>query len=377
MSGELVLVTGGSGFISAHCILQLLASGYRVRTTVRSLDRELSTRAMLEAGGASPHADVSFVFADPLSDSGWPQAVAGCHFVLHVATPFPLAAPKHEAELLIPAREGTLRVLRAARDVGVRRVVLTSSFAAIGYGQKPTNRPFSEENWTDPNGDVTAYAKSNTMAERAAWDFIAREGGKMELAVVNPAGVFGPVLGPDNSTYSTSVHILQRMLDGAIPGSPRLSFGVVDVRDVADLHLRAMTHLAAKGQRFLAVAGDFMTMQQAAQLLRARMGDAAARVPTRVLPDWLLRLIAKVDPLVQEIVPELGKVQSATSAKARRVLGWRPRSNEDSIVASAESLIRLGVLRPARSPRFRWPRHQDVMRDLGHNRLGESRLRSS
>jgi nucleoside-diphosphate-sugar epimerase len=376
MSGELVLVTGGSGFIGVHCILQLLASGYRVRTTVRSLDRELSARAMLEAGGASPHANVTFVSADLMSDAGWPQAVAGCDFVLHVAAPFPLAVPKHEAELLIPAREGTLRVLRAARDAGVKRVVLTSSFAAIGYGQKPTDRPFSEENWTDPDGGVTAYAKSNTMAERAAWDFIAREGGKMELSVVNPVGVFGPVLGRDSSTYSTSIHILQRMLDGAIPGSPRLSFGVVDVRDVADLHVRAMTHLAAKGQRFLAVAGDFMTMQEVARLLKARMGDAAARVPTRVLPDWLLRLIAKVDPLVQEIVPELGKVQQATSAKARRVLGWRPRSNEDSIVATAESLIRLGVLRPSKSLRFRWPRHQDVIGDLGHNRVGESRLRS-
>jgi nucleoside-diphosphate-sugar epimerase len=374
MSGELVLVTGGSGFIGAHCILQLLASGYRVRTTVRSLDRELSARAMLQAGGAGPHADVSFVSADLMTDAVWPQAVAGCDFVLHVAAPFPLAVPKHEAELLIPAREGTLRVLRAARDAGVKRVVLTSSFAAIGYGQKPTDRPFSEENWTDPNGSVTAYAKSNTMAERAAWDFIAREGGKMELAVVNPVGVFGPVLGPDNATYSTSIHILQRMLDGAIPGSPRLSFGVVDVRDVADLHLRAMTHLAAKGQRFLAVAGDFMTMQEVAQLLKARMGDAAARVPTRVLPDWLLRLIAKVDPLVQEIVPELGKVQQATSAKARRVLGWRPLSNEDSIVATAESLIRLGVLRPSRSPGFRWPRHQAILEPKSH-RI-ESRLRT-
>jgi nucleoside-diphosphate-sugar epimerase len=367
MSGELVLVTGGSGFIGAHCILKLLASGYRVRTTVRTLEREASVRAMLKAGGAEPGEALSFVAADLMSDAGWPQAVAGCDFVLHAASSFPLVVPKHDAELLVPAREGTLRVLRSARDAGVKRLVLTSSFAAIGYGQKPTDRPFSEDNWTDPNGGVTAYVKSSTMAERAAWDFIAREGGALELAAVNPVGVFGPVLGPD---YSTSIHIVQRMLDGALPGSPRLSLGVVDVRDLADLHLRAMTHLAAMGQRFLAVAGDFMTMQEIAQLLKARMDEAAARVPTRALPDWLTRMVALVDPLVQQFVPELGKVQNATSAKARRVLGWRPRSREDSIVATAESLIRLGLLRPSGSPGFRWPRYQDMVRDLEHHHIG-------
>lgn len=367
MSGELVLVTGGSGFIGVHCILKLLATGYRVRTTVRSLDREASVRAMLKAGGAEPGEALSFVAADLMSDAGWPQAVAGCDFVLHVAAPFPSVVPKHDAELLVPAREGTLRVLRSARDAAVRRVVLTSSFAAIGYGQKPKDRPFTEEDWSDPSGGVSRYVKSNTMTERAAWDFIAREGGALELAAVNPVGVFGPVLGPD---YPTSIHLVQRMLDGAIPGSPRLSLGVVDVRDVADLHLRAMTHLAAKGQRFLAVTGDFMTMQGIAQLLKDRMGDAAARVPTRVLPDWLLRVIALVDPLVQQIVPELGKAQNATSAKARRVLGWRPRSNQDTIVATAESLIRLGLLRQSRSPGFRLPHLHDFARGLEHHHIG-------
>jgi nucleoside-diphosphate-sugar epimerase len=346
MSGELVLVTGGSGFIGAHCILQLVAAGYRVRTTVRSLDREAGVRAMLKAGGTEPGEALSFVAADLMSDAGWPEAVAGCNFVLHVASPFPLGAPKHDDELVVPAREGSLRVLRSARDAAVRRVVLTSSFAAIGYGHEPTDRRFSEQDWTDlGGGGVGAYVKSKTLAERAAWDFVTREGGALELAVVNPVVVFGPVLGPD---YSTSIQFVQRMLDGKIPGSPRLSFGVVDVRDVADLHLRAMNDPAAKGERFLAVAGDFMTAQEIALLLKARLGDAAARVPTRVLPDWLLRLIALVDPSVRQIVPELGKVKNATNAKAKRVLGWKPRSNEDSIIATAESLIRLGLLRQKR-----------------------------
>jgi nucleoside-diphosphate-sugar epimerase len=342
MSGEVVLVTGGSGFVGAHCLLRLLEAGYRVRTTVRSLEREAEVRAMLRAGGAEPGEGLSFTATDLMSDAGWPEAVAGCDFVLHVASPFPPGAPKHEDELVLPAREGALRVLRAARAAGVRRVVLTSSFAAIGYGHPPTNRPFSEETWTDPTGDVSSYAKSKTLAERAAWDFVAREGGALELSVVNPVGVFGPVLGPD---YSTSILIVQRLMDGAVPGCPRLSFGVVDVRDVAELHLRAMTHPAAKGERFLAVAGDFMTMQAIAQVLRARMGDAARRVPTRVLPDWMVRLVSWFDAAVGQIVPELGKFKNATSEKARRVLGWAPRSNEDAIVATAESLVRLGLLR--------------------------------
>lgn len=346
MSGELVLVTGGSGFIGAHCILSLLDAGYRVRTTVRSLSRETEVRAMLKTGGAEPGQALAFAAADLMSDAGWPAAIAGCDFVLHVASPIPASVPKHEDELIVPAREGALRVLRAARDAGVKRVVMTSSFAAIGYGSRPADRPFTEENWTDPDGGhVSAYVKSKTLAERAAWDFIAREGGALELSVVNPAGVFGPVLGPD---YSASILLVQRLMDGTLPGCPRLSFGIVDVRDVADLHLRAMTNPAAKGERFLALAGGSMSIQEMAGVLRARMGDAARRVPTRVLPDWIVRLISLFDPAVAVIVPELGKVKNATNAKARRVLGWAPRSNEDSIVATAESLVRLGLLRNSR-----------------------------
>ncbi len=343
MSGELVLVTGGSGFIGAHCIVQLLAAGYTVRTTVRSLSREADVRAMLKTGGAEPGDSLSFAVADLLTDDGWLPAMKGCDFVLHVASPFPSGAPKNENELIVPARDGALRVLRAARDAKVKRVVMTSSFAAIGYGQAISNKPFSEENWTDPNaGKIGAYVKSKTVAERAAWDFIDREGGALELAVINPVGVLGPVLGKD---YSTSILIVQRLLDGMVPGCPRLTFGFVDVRDVADLHLRAMTSPAAKGQRFLAVAGDSMSMKEIADVLRRRMGEAAKRVPAKVLPDWLVRIVALFDPAVAQIVPELGKVKQATNEKARRVLGWAPRPNEEAVVATAESLIRLGLLK--------------------------------
>jgi nucleoside-diphosphate-sugar epimerase len=340
---ETVLVTGGSGFIGGHCILQLLAAGYRVRTTVRDLKREAEVRATLKAGGGDAGERLSFCAADLEKDAGWAEAVAGCDFVLHVASPLPSSVPKNENELIGPAREGTLRVLRAARDAGVKRVVLTSSFAAIGYGHKVQDAPFTEKDWSDLNGEgVQAYPKSKTLAERAAWDFMAKEGGAMELAVVNPVAVFGPVLAAD---YSASILLVQRLMDGAIPGCPQLYLGVVDVRDVADLHLRAMTHPAAKGERFLCVAGDFVSMLEIARMLKRRMGEAAKRVPTRQLPNWLVRIAALRDPAVKVILPELGKRKNATNDKARRVLGWAPRSNEESVEATAESLVRLGLLK--------------------------------
>jgi dihydroflavonol-4-reductase len=343
MSKELVLVTGGSGFIGAHCIAQLLNNGYLVRTTVRSLKREPDVRAMVARAGAEAGDSLTLVEADLESDTGWPEAVAGCTYVLHVASPFPPNVPKHEDELIIPAREGALRVLRAARDAGIKRVVMTSSFAAIGYGHEAQSAAFTENDWTDPNGaDVGAYTKSKTLAERAAWDFIAREGGSLELAVVNPVGVFGPVLAAD---YAASILLVQRLMDGAIPGCPRMYFGCVDVRDVADLHLRAMTNPAGRGERFLAVAGDFLSMAEIAKILKARMGEAAKRVPTRELPNWMVHLVALFDPAAKIILPELGKRKNATNEKARRLLGWTPRSNEEAVVATAESLVRLNLLR--------------------------------
>lgn len=343
MGGELVLVTGGSGFVAAHCIVQLLHAGYRVRTTVRSLQREADVRAMLQGAGAEPGAALSFVVADLTSDAHWADAVAGCAYVLHVASPFFLGVPAHEDELIVPARDGTLRVLRAARDAGVRRVVLTSSFVAIAYGYSPTEQPFSEQRWTNLTGNgISPYVKSKTIAERAAWDFISREGGALELAVVNPAGVFGPVLG---SQLSPTVQLVQQVMNGAMPGVPPLTFAMVDVRDLADLHLRAMTHPAANGERFVAAADGVISTQNIAHLLRQHMGNAAARVPTRVLPAWLLRLAALVNASVRPLIPELGYIRYANNDKAKRVLGWTPRSHQESIVATAESLVRLKLLR--------------------------------
>jgi nucleoside-diphosphate-sugar epimerase len=344
---ELVLVTGGSGFVAAHCILQLLASGYRVRTTLRTLRREAEVLDMLRVGGTEPGDRLSFMAADLTADAGWPAAVAGCSYVLHVASPIPPGAPKHEDDLIIPACDGALRVLRAARDAGVRRVVLTSSFGAMCYGPKPEGRPFSESDWTEPHGKINAYVKSKTLAEQAAWDFIAREGGKLELSVINPGAIFGPVLGPD---YSVSADIVRRLLERRMPACPRLSYGIVDVRDVADLHLRAMTDPAARGERFIAVAGDSMTVQDIARLLKVRLGNAAAHVPTRLASDWVLRLVGLFDPTVAQIVPSLGLTKPATNAKAKATLGWSPRSNDEAILATAESLLRLGLLKTAKAP---------------------------
>ena len=337
-----VLVTGGSGFIGSHAILQALAAGLDVRSSVRNLRREGELRALLRANGAHADAPLRFFAADLTGDAGWAEAVAGCDYVLHIASPFPAGIPKHEDELIVPARDGALRVLRAARDAGVKRVVLTSSFAAIGYGHPEQRAPFDETTWTNLDVSVAAYTKSKTLAERAAWDFIAREGGGLELSVVNPVGVFGPVLGAD---YATSIQLVHRLMTGSMPGCPRLRFGVVDVRDVVDLHLRAMADPAANGERFLAVAGDFLRVQEMARVLRTRLGDAARKVPTRELPDWLVKLVAMFDPTVRQIVPDLGKYKNATSAKAQRLLGWAPRSNDDALVATAESLLRLGLLK--------------------------------
>jgi len=337
-----VLVTGGSGFIGSECLLQLLAAGHRVRTTVRDLGRESEVRGLLRRAGTDPGEQLSFVCADLLGDAGWAAAVRGCDYVLHVASPFPIGVPRDEAELIVPARDGTLRVLRAARDAGVRRVVLTSSFAAIGYGHAPRAAPFDESSWTRLDGaGVTAYGKSKTIAERAAWEFLAREGGALELSVVNPVGVFGPVWGRD---FSTSVVLVQRLLNGSVPGCPQLSFGVVDVRDVVDLHLRAMTLAAANAERFLAVAGPNLSIVEMARVLKRGLGAAAKKVPTRQLPNWLVHLAALRDRSLRQIVPELGKTKQASHEKATRLLGWTPRSAQTALLATGESLVRLGAI---------------------------------
>ncbi|XHS78221.1 SDR family oxidoreductase [Burkholderiaceae bacterium UC74_6] len=339
--GTQVLVTGGTGFIAQHCILVLLRRGYRVRTTVRSLTREAEVRQQLRVGGAEPGDRLSFIEADLSSDAGWAEAAAGCSYVMHGASPTPSGNQTTEEDWIRPAVDGNLRVLRAARDADVHRVVLTSAFGAICAGHGPMKRPFNDDDWSDLEGrDVWPYQKSKTLAERAAWDFIAREGRGMELSAINPVAVMGPVLGAD---YSHSIRLIKNMLAGQ-PGAPKINSGFVDVRDVAELHLLAMTHEAAKGQRFVAIAGESLWMAEVAKLLKGRLGPLASKVSTRVLPNWVVRLGALKDPALRGAVPLLGLNLNATSAKAIRLLGWSPRTREEAILATAESLNRLGLL---------------------------------
>lgn len=333
----LVLVTGGSGFVGAHCVRQLLSRGHRVRVTVRTPGREEAVRAML-----GPGAGISFAVADLNCDAGWAEAAGGCDAMLHIASPFPGSAPRNPEDLIRPARDGTLRALRAARDAGVRRTVLTSSFAAIGYGHRDYSRVFTEADWSDPGGPaLITYSRSKLVAERAAWEFAGRSGGGMALTVINPVGILGPALGPDLSVY---VAVIQQLLNGGLPALPRLNWGVVDVRDVADLHVRALVAPGAAGERFLATAGT-TTLPAIAGLLRARLGPAAHRVPTRTVPDWAVRLSARVSPRFATVVPDLGVTREASSAKARDVLGWRPRPIEETILDTAAGLAELGLLR--------------------------------
>lgn len=341
MNDDLVLVTGGSGFIAQYCMLALLGAGYRVRTTLRSMSRSQEVLDNLKTGGVEPGERLSFIQADLMSDAGWPEAVSGCRYVIHGASPTPSGDQVREKDWVRPAVEGNLRVLRAARDAGVKRVVLTSAFGAIAGGRsEPRSRPFDETDWSDLAGNIAPYQKSKTLAERAAWDFIARDGNGLELATVNPTTVLGPALGSD---YSHSIRLIKNMIDGQ-RGCPKINTCVVDVRDVADLHMRAMVDPAAKGERFLATTGNSLWLVDIAKLLKARVGSATSKVNTRVLPNWFVRLVAVFNPAMRGIVWQLGADMNASGEKAKRLLGWKPRSREEAIIATAESLVRLGIV---------------------------------
>ena len=340
MSGQgTVLVTGGSGFIGGWCVIGLLQQGYTVRTTVRDLGREAEVRATLGTV-VDTKERLSFYAANLTSDAGWDAATEGCDYVLHVASPLGISEPKDPNELIVPAREGARRAIAAAIKAGVKRVVLTSSVAATSRGAAAPDNVADETVWTDlTQPAVSAYTQSKTLAERAAWELIGASGGEgTTLATVNPALVLGPVLGRD---YSGSVQVVERLLSGRVPGLPRLGFNIVDVRDVADLHIRAMTDPQAAGQRFIA-AGNFAWMGDIAALLRANLGNEAAKVPTRKVPDLVLRLVGLFDKELASVVPSLGHRHDYSSAKAQTQLGWAPRPLQDTVVETARSLIATG-----------------------------------
>ena len=331
-----ILVTGGTGFVGIHTILQLIQKGYKVKTTIRSLVKKEDVLDMLAKGGITMPADLCFIEADLTKDANWDEAVKDCEYVHHIASPIGLSIPKSEEEMIRPAVDGTIRVLRAAKKAGVKRVIMTSNFGAVGYSHKDHSQLITEESWTDPNEKgLSAYNKSKVLAERAAWEFINREGGGLELVVTNPMGIFGPALGAD---LSSGFQLLKNILDGSMKALPKLTLGLVDVRDVADLHIRAMTSPQAAGQRFLALAGGTMSLPQIARLLRLQRPQLATRVSSKTLPDWMVRLSAPFNSRARAIAPMLGINRNASNEKARRILGWQPRSNEEAILASVESL---------------------------------------
>lgn len=338
--GGTVLVSGGSGYIGGWCIVTLLQRGYTVRTTIRDLSRETAVRAAI-TGAVDPEDRLTFHTANLTSDSGWDAAAEGADYMLHVASPLGVPEPRDPNDLIIPARDGALRALKAAAKGGVKRVVMTSSVAAASPPGGTPDGKTDETVWTNPDEPgVGAYSRSKVIAERAAWDFMAASGGAMTLATVNPALVLGPVLSAD---FSDSVQVIQRLLSGKVPGVPRLGFNIVDARDVADLHIRAMTAPGAAGERFIA-AGDFAWMADMATLLRARLGQAAAKVPTGKAPDFLLRLVALFDRDLQSVTPSLGRRREFSSAKAARILDWSPRPIDETILDCARSLIAARVV---------------------------------
>lgn len=343
MKKQLVVVTGGSGFIAIHIILQLLQQGYAVRTTVRSAKKEDIIKEMLSNGGVKDFSNLSFSQADLTSDKNWEQTMEGATYVIHVASPTPKLNFKNEDEMIRPAVDGVLRVLRASRDAGVKRVVLTSAYGAIFAGHENRTTPYTEEDWSDLSAkNIHPYQKSKTMSEMAAWDFIKKEGKGLELAAVNPVGVMGPVL---SAKYSHSNIQIQEMLEGKIKALPKVDSGYVDVRDVASLHILAMTSEKANGQRFLATTGETLSMMDVADILRNAFPHYAEKIPTRTISNSLVKIAALTNPQLKMIATIVGKYSETSNEKAKRLLDWHPRSAKTAIIATAQSMIDLGIVK--------------------------------
>jgi dihydroflavonol-4-reductase len=336
---DTVLVSGGSGYIAGFLIRQLVAEGWMVHTTVRSLAKEAAVRKLL----AVDDSRLKFFAADLNADAGWAESMAGCSHVAHVASPLPAGVPKNADELIVPARDGALRALRAAKAAGIGRFVMTSSVAAVSYGRGRGVHHFTEADWTDPGRPGTSpYIQSKTIAERAARDWVAKQGAGIELCTINPSVVLGPVWSRD---YSASVVLVKKLLDGSLGATPDIGFGVVDVRDVADLHVRALKAPAMAGERFIA-SGRFMKLREIADVLRAGLGAQAHKVTTRNVPDWLVRVASLFNPLARAAVGELGSIRNQDASHAKAVLGWETRPVEQSILDTARSLIALGIVVP-------------------------------
>ena len=336
-----VCVTGGTGYIAGELIRQLLAKGWTVHATVRN---KAKSEAKLRERVGNPGEDRFKVFeAELMSDEGWAEAMAGCTHCAHVASPIAASTPKDEDEMIVPAREGTLRALRFAKEAGVKRFVQTSSMAAVAYGRSEKVYTVDENDWTDiSHPDVYPYVKSKTIAERAARDWVAEHGGGMEFVSVNPSMVLGPVDDPD---FSPSVEAVKQLLNGSMPMAPDLGFAIVDTRDCAELHLRCLEEPDLANERFLA-SGRFMKMIEVGEVIRRNLPpEHTKKVPTKVMPNWMVSVLSLFNAGVRSIKSELGKTRETDASHAEQRLGWETRPAEESITDCAKSLIEKGVVK--------------------------------
>ncbi|KAH8896484.1 NAD(P)-binding protein [Thozetella sp. PMI_491] len=340
-SAIVVLVTGGSGFLATQLILQSLTAGYTVRTTVRNTSKEPVVRNGLQDAGVSADAlaRLSFFTADLAQEDGWAEAMKGCTYVQHLAGPSPGTMQAPDKDIPETTRDGVLRVMRAARDANVKRLVLTSSFAAIGYGQPPRKDAFTEKDWTVLDGKVpvATFQRMKTVVEKAAWEFVEKEGNGLELVVVNPGAVIGPVLSADLAAPVQAVH---KLVDGTVPACPQLFYNFVDVCDLADLHLRAMLTQDAKGHRFIAINdNEPISFLELGKMIKKERPEMASKVPTKEIPNMVVRTIAKVNKEAREIIPLLGIARAASNSSAKQILGWQPRPLQKTLVETIDSLV--------------------------------------
>jgi dihydroflavonol-4-reductase len=338
---ETVLLTGITGFIGSHTAIQLLNDGYKVVGTTRNISRTGHIKDVI-GKHTTKLENLTIVQADLTDDSAvWNTIMQGIDYVMHIASPLPRVMPKNPNDIIEPAKQGTLNVLKAAAANHVKRVVLTSSMAAIAYG-KSKHKTFTEKDWSDEDNlkDSTPYSRSKTIAEKAAWAFINDYKGNPELSVINPGLVLGPVI--DKNDYGTSVALVLKLMNGSFPAVPKIAFSLVDVRSVVDMHIKAMKSPAAAGERFIC-ANSFMSISEIAAILKQNYPNH--KIPKATLPHFLLKVIAKVDKQTAPVLVELNTERKHDNSKAKKLLNWSPYSDEQSIIDTAESLISLGLLK--------------------------------
>lgn len=331
-----ILVTGATGYIGKHIVLCLLDAGHTVIGSARSVSRDAEMRSALAPALKDPTALERYrtVALDLNSDDGWSEAMQGVDVLMHTASPFPISPPKNPDDLIRPAVDGMLRALRSAHAAGVRNVVATSSSAAI-MGSAETKETFDETDWSDPDKPgISAYSLSKTLAEQAAWNFVRSEAPEMRLAIINPCLVLGP---PLDSSFGTSVALIERVLRGKDPMLPRLGFPCCDVRDVAEAHVRAIDVPGTEAGRHL-IFDRFMWFEELSRIIKATV--PGAKPPTRVAPDLFMRFLGIFDSSIRGILPELGRVTKADNTRMRNVLGIEPRDTRDSVAETALWLMK-------------------------------------